>query len=288
MRWPKELVNDTARRRTVLYVGAGVSASAAGADGKRPPDWPTFLKTANKQLGRKVPSDTVRQLLAANDLLTACELLKGALDESWPELLKAQFSTPKYRAGDLHAALHDLDLPLVLTPNFDTVFDRYAQDLTAGTTVVKNYWDNDIPLVLRRNYRAILKVHGTIDEPSKMVFSRGDYADLRVDHRSFFDTIGALFLTHTFLFVGTSLNDPDLRLFLENYHRNHPNSPPHYMTSPKGEISTHIDDSIRRNMNLKLLRYSPDNGHQELVEAIRELVELAGNERVQLTAMQVV
>lgn len=288
MKWPDELVDDTARRRTVLYIGAGVSASAASADGKRPPDWPTFLRNGSRRLKRRAPITTVRKLIDENDLLTACELLKSALDESWPELLKAEFSTPGYRPGDLHRAIHDLDLPLVLTPNFDTVFDRFAQELTSGTTVVKNYWDVDLPLVLRRNYRAILKIHGTIDEPSKMVFSRGDYADLRVNHRHFFDTIGALFLTNTFFFIGTSLNDPDLRLFLENYHRSHPQSPPHYMTSPNGEISHHVDESIRRNMNLKLIRYDPANGHQELLQGIRELGQLVTAKRTEMASKEVV
>lgn len=272
MKWPAELVEDIARRRAVLYIGAGVSASAQADDGTRPPDWVEFLTTANSRLNRRVPSSTIRELIKEKDLLTACELLKAALDESWPEVLKEKFLTPGYKPGPLHRALHDLDLPVVLTPNFDTVYDRFAATETQGATVVKNYWDADVPLVLRRKYRAVLKVHGTIDEPSKMIFARGDYARLRANNRQFFELVGALFLTHTFLFVGTSLNDPDLRLFLEQYHHSHPNSPPHYMTTPKGEINQHIDDSIRRNMNLKLIRYSPDDGHAELVQLLNDLV----------------
>lgn len=284
--WPDELVEDIARRRAVLYVGAGVSASAQADNGKRPPDWPTFLQLATRRLGRRVPADTVKKLIADQDLLTACELLKNALDESWPEVLKEQFLAPGYKPGVLHKALHDLDLPLVLTPNFDTVYDRFAQAETNGATVVKNYWDTDIPLVMRRKYRAVLKVHGTIDEPSKMVFARGDYARLRVEHRQFFELMGALFLTHTFVFVGTSLNDPDLRLFLESYHYSHPHSPPHYMTSPRGEVHTHTDDSIRKNMNLKLIRYSPDNGHVELPAIMNDLVFLVNQKRSKMAATE--
>jgi hypothetical protein len=286
MTWPTELVDDIARRRAVLYIGAGVSSSAQSEGGQRPPDWKGFLSTANKRLSRRVPSETIKNLIADNDLLTACELLKMALDESWPEVLKEQFSTPRYKPGPLHKALHDLDLPIVLTPNFDTIYDRFALSETHGDTVVKNYWDEDIPLVLRRKYRAILKVHGTVDEPSKMVFSRGDYARLRAENRPFFELVGALFLTHTFLFVGTSLSDPDLRLFLEEYHYSHPSSPPHYMTSPQGEVSLHVDESIRRNMNLKLVRYSPRDAHVELVELINRLVSEVAGRRQTLAATE--
>ncbi|MFJ5961863.1 SIR2 family protein [Pseudarthrobacter oxydans] len=272
MKWPPELVNDLARRRAVLYLGAGVSASATSDEGVRPPDWITFLKRGNTSLARRVPSRTITELIDQNDLLSACELLKNALDESWPALLKTSFLTPGYKPAELHKSLHALDTAVVLTPNFDTIFDRFAQNETNGATVVKNYYDDDVPLVLRRPYRAVLKVHGTIDEPSQMVFTRGDYARARNRYQSFFQLIEALFLTHTFLFVGTSINDPDLRLFLENLHHAHPNSPPHYMTSPNGEISSHLDSAIRNNMNLKLLRYSPNNGHSALLQGIQNLV----------------
>lgn len=276
MKWPDQLVEDIARRKAVLYIGAGVSASATGDNGKRPPGWVDFLKAANRKLNGRVPSKTVNSLISDGDLLTACELLKSSLDEQWPTILQEQFQAPRFEAGANHQSLHELDLPFVLTSNFDTVYDRYAITESGGTTVVKNYWDTDVPLVLRRNYHSVLKVHGSIEEPSRMVFSRGDYARLRVNNRSFFELVGALFMTHTFFFVGCSLSDPDLRLFLENYHYSHPQSPPHYMTSPTGEIHGHIDSSIRNNMNLKLLRYSRDDSHLELKEGLQALVSDVG------------
>lgn len=279
MIWPPELINDLARRRTVLYLGAGVSASAKSDAGIRPPDWISFLHRGTSKLRRRVPSSTIKELISQNDLLTACELLKSALDESWPALLNENFLNPGFIPSDLHRSLHALDTSIVLTPNFDTIYDRFAQSETQGATVIKNYYDKDVPLILRRPYRAVLKVHGTIDEPSNMVFSRGDYARARSNNQNFFNLVEALFLTHTFLFVGTSINDPDLRLFLENLHQAHPTAPPHYMTSPNGEISPHMDSAVRNNMNLKLLRYDPANNHQNLTSGIQQLVTLVEGER---------
>ncbi|SEE20811.1 SIR2 family protein [Ruania alba] len=279
MKWPDELVGDIARRRAVLYLGAGVSASAASEDDRRPPQWEEFLLRARRRLGKRVPSDTVKQLIDLGDLLGACELLKASLDESWPELLKQEFVAPKFRPSRLHRRLHELDLPIVLTPNFDAVYDNFVSAETNGTTVVKQYYDADLPLFLRRSYRFVLKMHGSVSEPSRMVFTRSEYARLRSEHARFMELMGSLILTHTFLFVGTSLNDPDLRLFLENYHHSHPNSPPHYMTSPRSEVSPHLDDSIRKNMNLKLLRYSPENEHSDLVESISDLILRVESER---------
>lgn len=287
MNVPPELLDDIVRRRAVLYIGAGVSSSASTGDGKRPPNWKEFLNEGIVRLGGLPPTGTVKRLIKTNDLLTACEVLKDALDESWPTLLKEKYLQPRYTPSNLHRALHNLDLPIVLTPNFDYIYDNFAKSETGGSTVVKNYWDSDVPLTLRRENRAVLKVHGTIEEPSRMVFSRGDYARLRAEYRQFSEIIGALFVTNTFFFVGTSLNDPDLRLFLESYHYSHPNSPPHYMTSPTGEIHKDEDASIRRNMNLKLIRYSNRNGHAELVEMIRKIGEDAEAGRALLAVTSV-
>lgn len=167
----------------------------------------------------------------------------------------------------------------MLTPNFDKIYDTYAGNETNGETVVKSYDDQDIPYVMRRKYRAILKVHGTIDQHSKMIFTRSDYAAQRASHQGFFELVGALFLTHTFLFVGTSLSDPDLRLFLESQNYVHPNSPPHYMVCPRDEVHKHVEASVRRNMNLKLIRYDSRDGHVLLPDLVSDLVDRVSAKR---------
>lgn len=224
----------------------------------------------------------IESLLAERDYLTACEMLKLHLVDQWPELLANAFSRPEFKRAAIHESLFNLDCRVVLTQNFDKIFDVYAQSETNGSIVVKNYYDDDTPLVMRRNYRAIIKVHGTIDEPSKMVFTRQDYAQVRSKYKSFQDLIDALFLTHTFLFVGCSFNDPDLRLFLEQHAYSRPGAPAHYMTSPKGETATELDDSIKTNMNLRLLRYDPANGHHELTDSLSALADLVEDKRATL------
>ena len=198
----------------------------------------------------------------------------------------ASFSEPEYKVSPLHEALFQLDVRLVLTPNFDKIYDVYAQSITHGSTVLKTYYDADTPLVIRNNQRAIIKVHGTIDEPSKMIFTREDYARVREMSRSFQALIDALFLTNTFLFVGSSFKDPDLRLFLEQHAYTHPTAPPHFMMTPKGEIHSDLDESVHRNMKVRLLRYDPADGHQELLDSVQQLGALADAERELIAARQ--
>lgn len=44
------------------------------------------------------------------------------------------------------------------------------------------------------------------------------------------------------------------------------------MTSPIGEIPEERDEAIAEDLNLRLLRYDPDNGHAELTSSLQELV----------------
>lgn len=274
IQWPELLVRDLARRRAVIYIGAGVSAGSVSGNGSRPPGWESFLDTGRRKLGRKAIASTIRTCIAQGDLLTACELLQDAMGDEWIDFVESVFLKPGYKPCENHRLLYSLDLPFVLTPNFDKIYDSFVQSETAGSTVVKNYYDVGIPRILRNIDPVVIKVHGTIDDPGRMVFTRSDYAAMRVNYRSFGDALSALWLTHTFFFVGTSLNDPDLRLFLEDNHFQHIDSPAHYMTVPSDEVHRHMDDSIRRNQNLKLLRYSPENEHKELSKSLAELVQL--------------
>lgn len=286
MDWPKPLIDALARRRAVIYLGAGASSgSISTVDGtSRPPDWPTFL---NRCLERaEGDTSAIRKLLDEGDLLTACGLLKESLRDEWHTLLSEAFVSPKYAPSEAHAAVFQLDARLVATPNFDKIYDVYAQQESGQTVRISHYYDPDTPEIMRGDYRGVLKVHGTIDQPTTTIFTRRDYSKLRYQHAAFQSLIDALLLTHTFFFIGTSLRDPDLILFLENHASTHPSAPAHYMTSPEGEIDTSRDDSIRNDMNVKLLRYAPDEGHRELSESLQALVELVQVARDDIASRQ--
>lgn len=44
LQWPDDLVDVVARRKCVLYLGAGVSANSISDNGKKPPTWKCFLE----------------------------------------------------------------------------------------------------------------------------------------------------------------------------------------------------------------------------------------------------
>jgi hypothetical protein len=279
--WPVSLIDDLARRRAAVFMGAGVSSRSRGAGDARPPLWKEFLERALERCdGAKTH---IRRALRENDLLTSCELIRNRLDEDWIPVLRTNFVQPRYQANELHDGIYRLDLRLVITPNFDKIYDGLSSRESENTVIVKNYYDSDVGNIRRDNSRIVLKVHGTIDEPGRMIFTRKEYAFARVQYAAFYRVLEAVVLTHTFLFMGCSLRDPDLQLLLENQAFTFPQSKPHYIAMP----GTHdeVAELMRQNMNLKVLGYSPRDEHRELMDSVQALLERV-EERRQVIARE--
>ncbi|MBB3567202.1 SIR2 family protein [Rhizobium sp. BK491] len=268
--WPEDLVSAIARRRAVIFIGAGISMNSKDQHGNSPPNWSRFLEDG---IAKCAGSQTeMKRLLRSGDLLTCCQIIKHKMGHDWVPYLEECFLAPQFSHAPMHEEILRLDASIVATPNFDKIFDNYATATTGNLLKIKKYFDDDLPRVLRggeRN-RLILKIHGCIDTPDKLVFTREDYADIRNRHANFYRAMDALILTHTFLFIGCGMNDPDLSLVLEQYARSFGAAPPHYF-AVSGKRTPEFASLLERNFNLRLLPYSAADGHEELLESMRDL-----------------
>lgn len=202
IRWPIELIDDIAKRNSVLYLGSGISAASKNDSGKSPATWRKFLEDIldARQEKLKTCHDTIKQLLDKGSYLTACEIIVRHLGErDFGELAADEFRRPGYRPNELHKIIFSLDSRLVITPNIDKIYDQYATTQSNGTVIIKTYRD-DIARYLRAPDYLIIKAHGTIDDTDHIVFTHGQYSRVRNDHAAFYRMLDALLLTHTFIF----------------------------------------------------------------------------------------
>ena len=270
MDWPDQLVNDIARRRSVIFLGSGVSRNAVNSVGRQPKTWHEFLTYAAGSLS---PNQHIKTLINEKDYLTACEVIRNTLGRSdFNDLLREEFLYPAYKPAQIHESVFNLDSRLVATPNFDKIYETYANAQAGGTVVVKHHFDPDVADQIRGTGRLVLKIHGTIDSPDRMIFTRREYAQAREKYRSFYAILEALSLTHTFLFVGCGVNDPDLRLLLEDTAFRHPSSRPHYFTMPRTGMHQKVRESLESSMNLSVITYSAKDQHLELRQSLQDLV----------------
>jgi hypothetical protein len=283
--WPSDLVRDIAARRSVLFLGAGVSRNAANTSGVHPREWTDFLRHLAAQVSDAAQRAEIEQCITDADLLTACELCRKYLSPAGfkTELLQ-EFSGNGYRPAKIHDDLSLVDSRLVMTTNFDKLYENRANQLQDNTVIVKNYYDKDVADVFRRRDRVVLKVHGTIDVPDQTIFTRSQYALARRDYGHFYQLLRGLFVTHTFVFLGASMRDPDMQLLLEDHAYRFEGARPHYIVMPENSARTGVLKVLEETMNLKALTYDSVDNHSALAASVAALVPLVEAERENIAA----
>ena len=283
--WPVELINAIARRRAVIFIGSGISRNSANIAGKRPATWETFLKEAAKTVGD--PPNIARLIDQANYLM-ACELLKTKLGtQKFRALVQAEYQQAGYLPADIHKHIYNLDSSIVASPNFDVIYETYAQGISAGSIVIKDHTNSDIiNYIGGGEYRLFLKTHGSANAPGHLIFTRNEYAEARIKHRLFYELLKSLVLTHKFLFLGCGINDPDIQTLFEDVQFAYSDMPLHYMTLPKGEVDSDIIQVVRASMKLDFFEYAPDHGHVELTQSLADLVDKVEDQRSKIAADQ--
>ena len=283
--WPRPLVKDIARRRSVVVIGSGVSRHATGNDGvTKPPVWKQFLLEAGGKIGRADQTEHIFRAIEQGDLLHACEWLKLRYDEEWTRFLRSKFYEPRYCAGKLHELIAMLDSRIVFSLNFDDIYENKAREVNENSLFLKHYYDADVCEFLRGDDRYVVKVHGNLSSPATLIFTQQDYAQARVKYSLFYSAFDAALMTHSFVFIGCGYSDPDVNLLLENQaFRAYPDTGnPHYFVT-SAEISDDLKQSLRKNRNLKTLAYDKvDERHSGLITAVDDLRQRVDEERAEL------
>ena len=231
-----DLINDLARRRTVLFLGAGVSASALTNTGTRFKQWGEFLLAATEKLPIESSQNKalIKKLIREKNFLFANELLKSSLKEQWPDILTNEFNqiaTP----SRLHNAIISLDQRILITTNFDTLLEVAWEQVFLGNSskshhpAILNRIDGTAFKMLRDDGDYIIKLHGDINDVESIVFDTSSYQKNAYGNTYYKELLNSLLLTHTFLFIGFSMADPAISLFVEMYAHRFPDSRPHYI-----------------------------------------------------------
>lgn len=287
IKWPDTLVRDLALRKCVIVLGAGTSMNSQNAFGAKPKSWSAFLEAGVGQIDNRKERAAVKKLIKSNDYLTACELIKGSMGrQTFIDFITAEFQTPGFLPAEIHKHIFKLDSKIVITPNFDNIYDRYAQTESNGTVIVKRYTETDLAESVRTNKRLIIKMHGSIESANELIFTRSDYAAARSKYWSFYSIFDALAITNTFLFLGCGTNDPDIRLILEDYRYKFQYSREHYFVISKKSNPDSVNRIMEATMNLKMVRYDPRNDFEEFTQSIELLVTLVESKRAEIALNQ--
>jgi len=283
-----DLLGDLARQRVVLFLGAGVSASAVTAKGGKIAGWPAFLNAMAAKVEEPLKTQ-VESLINSKDFLLACELLQSNLADDWEQLVSEEFGQVA-EPSSLHRALLQLRQRIILTTNFDKLLEMaWGASGQGGTHYAKviSKIDADIFKVLKSHDSSyLLKIHGSVDDAQTLIFSRSEYIRMAFVNESYAGFLENLLLNYTFLFVGFSMDDPAITSLMEMYALRYPSARPHYIISPSG-IPDNIIQIHKRLRKLAVIQYDPKDDHSELAPLIMELGRQARERQRQIISITV-
>jgi hypothetical protein len=268
---PGELIDSVRARKCILFVGSGLSTLAGF------PSWPQLIDklVAEAKRSPNARLEGLAEMEARRDYLMLAEFARTTLGPwGYTRLLKKEFGRP-VPPTQVHQWIAGTDYRGVITTNYDRL-------LETTITQVRNWAPNTFTTegvtamgdALFNPELFIYKLHGDITSPVSIVLSERDYDRmiLRNPHvRSFL--FGAV-LSHTLLFVGYSLSDPDFNLLLreltlmfENY------VPRHFALLPNSGAFDR--EHLLARMNIQVIPYDPANDHAQVAQVLRTLHDLA-------------
>lgn len=206
---PKPLLDDIVENRCIPIIGAGFSRNATVEGGQLMPLWEDIAKLFGKQLGEDY---TFKHAL--DPVSDFCHLFGKA---KTVEQIREALFTGKVTPGEAHLAFADLPFNTVITTNFDFLLELSYQQ--KGRRIIPildedqlSSSDIGIPRGDNENSNVIiLKIHGDVNHPKKMVITESEYDSFVKDHPLMSACILYLLITKTPLFIGYSLDDPDFR-----------------------------------------------------------------------------
>lgn len=270
---PKSLVEDFRSRRAAIFVGAGLS-KAAGLPGWS--DLLTDILDRAKQrsfLPSKVVERDLRTLLKdSSKYLSVAQELEELMGAQFRDELVRALREAKAQPSTAHRILPDLPLSLIVTTNYDKLVEQAYFERGSWLPVYTYEDADDFVDALWSKERFILKAHGDLDRKKTMVITQKDYRKLVRTEFGYRYVVANVFMSHTVLFLGVSLRDPELALFLgylQDAFRGSGHE--HFALVPKTDFSEVDSRRWRMDFRVRTLRYDPSADHREVVEFLEAL-----------------
>jgi hypothetical protein len=198
--FPKPLLDDLINGRWLPVVGAGLSLNAKVPLGKSVPLWGELGKRLEADLNDFASSGPLDAISAFEH-----EFGRARLIERLSEILLLREALP----GEAHRQFCSIPFDLVCTTNFDFLLER-QYDLTPRY-VYPVVDEEQLSLNVSRDGTLLLKLHGDLRHPSRLVVTEGDYDAFLSKYPLIATYLSNLLIAKTAVLIGYSLDDPDFR-----------------------------------------------------------------------------
>lgn len=266
----EELKDLYQKKSLVPFIGAGFSIPLSL------PSWNNLLGNLGEQLG--YDKDIFLKLGSLQQL---AEFVYREDIKEWKKFLLSiltEFnsleSNDKRKSSIQHQALSKLDFPVIYTTNYDMHIEKALEDSGKKVNAISVYEDF---IRSRKNDSQceVLKFHGSLEEQESIVLSESQYFN-RMDLEGALDQrLRADALSKSFLFMGYSFSDPNIRYIFYKLYKLRENVS---STNNKAEFSyittfgmNDIQAKLLKQWNIKVIELDPSNKEKSISELLDSL-----------------
>lgn len=208
---PLELVKALREGRCAIFVGAGASI-AAGL-----PGWAELVTPLAEALQMKdvsasnIDSEMLLRIPGYYEIEKGRRELIRHVTEKIRPICERLRKSKLEEARPVHRRLAQLPTRLFYTTNFDTLLEDEFRRQDKDCIEIAS--ESDARLHTERTGRELRKIHGSLDD---FVLTPGDFARAVHERPAMFAGLADDLKSHSFLFVGYSLRDPDFAQIYQN------------------------------------------------------------------------
>jgi len=204
---PKALVDDIRNFRCLPIIGSGFSRNAIVRKGHDAlPDWKGLAArlvregAADGQDSNSHVCNPIEVISAFADRFGRTKLVEILHDIFWSDGIEP---------GKVHTEFAKIPFEVVCTTNYDFLLEDAYRAVVPACKPLLN--ETDLCMALPKGYVSLLKMHGDLNHPDRLVLTEEDY-DRFVDENPLICTFLAnQLIIKTPLFLGYSLEDADFR-----------------------------------------------------------------------------
>lgn len=196
-----EYADEMHAGNAALFIGAGLSRPGGFVD------WKELLFDIAKEINLEI----VRE---QHDLVAVVQyyLNRRGGDRSYlNKVLTDAFDKPGVRT-DNHQVIARLPIPTIWTTNFDRLIEGALREAHRSYDLKTR--DPEIARSTKGRDVVLYKMHGDIAQTDQIIICQDDYERYARQHPIFQNVLEGDLLTKTFLFLGFSFTDPNLRYML--------------------------------------------------------------------------
>jgi hypothetical protein len=198
--FPGPLLEDLVAGQWFPIIGAGFSRNAILPPRKKMPLWDDLGKALGSDLDDYSPSHALDAISAFEHEFGRPKLI---------ERLSRELFVDEARPGDAHRAFCSIQFDIVCTTNFDFLLERQYDLIPRPCTPLIE--ETQLSIRLEEAGVALLKLHGDLHHPDRMVASEGDYEIFLERFPLLATYLANLLIGRTAVLIGYSLDDPDFR-----------------------------------------------------------------------------